>query len=190
MSDDLHEALINEIKAAFAGVTLGEGMSLIEAAYVDSRGKSVRGKPVSKQELQKLKRLENVDDWISLTIEELDQDNIAHLDAAGFRYYLPALMLAVISDYDPGSMRVIGTLHGLYPRSIAPYDWSELLGKYSLLNNEQKAATAGFLVTLPHLVELSHEDEKIVERAFNRYWSAFLPENKPETRVRQHQPPP
>src|SRR5215469_15804011 len=48
--------------------------------------------------------------------DELERNCIAHLDALGFRYYIPALMLSVLDHYEPLSMRVIGTLAGLYPK--------------------------------------------------------------------------
>jgi multidrug efflux pump subunit AcrB len=48
--------------------------------------------------------------------DELEHNCIAHLDALGFRYYIPALMLSVLNRYDASSMRVIGTLGGLYPK--------------------------------------------------------------------------
>jgi hypothetical protein len=33
---------------------------------------------------------------------ELERNNIAHLDAAGIRYYLPALMLSVLTEVSVG----------------------------------------------------------------------------------------
>ncbi|HXO88320.1 MAG TPA: DUF6714 family protein [Candidatus Acidoferrales bacterium] len=54
--------------------------------------------------------------WSQVTLDELERDCTAHLDALGFRYYIQALMLSVLDRYEPSSMRVIGTLAGLYPK--------------------------------------------------------------------------
>lgn len=113
-----------------------------------------------------------VDDWTQVTLQELERDNIAHFDAAGFRYYLPALLISLIAHYDPPSMRTIGTLHGLRPYADDPPDYAA--HRFSLLNDVQKRAVARFLVLLPQLVELSADDEKIVHQALDRYWNAYL----------------
>lgn len=47
-------------------------------------------------------------------------DCVAHLDNEGLRYYLPALMLSLLSNYDPASMRVIETISALCPRRSVP----------------------------------------------------------------------
>jgi hypothetical protein len=53
---------------------------------------------------------------------------------------------------------------------------------YSLLTKEQYQAIALYLQALPNLVELdTFEDEKVVERAFNNYWSKFMTENQLDT---------
>ncbi len=47
-------------------------------------------------------------------------------------YYLPALMLSLLSNYDPGSMRVIGTIAALYPKSTG-----NLARSYAYLTDDQ-----------------------------------------------------
>jgi hypothetical protein len=53
---------------------------------------------------------EITDDWPQIATDELESesDGIAHLDAFGFRYYIPALMLSVLSHYESSSTRVVG----------------------------------------------------------------------------------
>jgi ribosomal protein S16 len=97
---------------------------------------------------------------------------VAHLDAAGFRYYIPAYMLSIIDAYEPSSMRVIGTLGALYPKKDR---WQHHMDRYSLLNEAQRGAIASFLDALPDLVDLDHDDAKIVPRALRNYWHQFLP---------------
>ena len=81
-------------------------------------------------------------------------------------------MLSVLSHYDPSSMRVIGTIIGLYPKR--GNQWEYHMSRYSLLSVAQKKAIAQFLAALPGLVELDHEGQKIVPRALRNYWAEYL----------------
>jgi hypothetical protein len=106
---------------------------------------------------------------------ELERDSVAHLDALGFRYYIPALMLSVLEHYDSSSIRVIGTLTGLYPKK--DNTWEYHMHRYSLLDSTQKATIARFLAELPKLGELDSEGQTTVERALRNYWSEYLQSN-------------
>ena len=85
------------IESAFAGVVLGQGISLRQAQVIDSYGKGVTDAEFARIPLQEI-----TNDWSQVALEELDRDCVAHLDAEGFRYYIPALMLALVSRYEPG----------------------------------------------------------------------------------------
>jgi hypothetical protein len=161
------EAVTDAIQSAFKGVTLGHGISLRQAEMIDDRTKDC----VTSPEFHALLSGEVTNDWSRVPSIELERDNIAHLDARGFRYYIPALMLSVLERYESVSMRVIGTLSGLYPRKE---HWNYHVGRYALLDETQKSAIAFFLSALSELVELDPEDEKMVQRAFERYWKQFL----------------
>jgi uncharacterized protein DUF6714 len=162
----------NEIRAAFRGVTLGRGMSLRQAELADRFQDAVW-----KAHGASLGRGEISDDWSQVSLEELERDCIAHLDAEGFRYYIPALMLSLLDHYDSSSMRVIGTLSSLYPKK--DNTWEFHMNRYSLLNLPQRTAIARFLAALPQLIELSGEDHKIVPRALRNYWGKFLETSPP-----------
>jgi hypothetical protein len=163
---EIRRAVEREIRTAFRDVTLGRGMSLRQARSVDHFGDAV-----GNAHSDALKPAEIVDDWSRVPLDELEEDCIAHLDAEGFRYHIPALMLSLLDHYDSGSMRVIGTLDGLYPREDA---WDYHMYRYSLLNDAQKRAIAGFLVALPKLIPLDFQDHKIVPRALRNYWGQYL----------------
>jgi hypothetical protein len=105
-------------------------------------------------------------------VDELESESIAHLDALGFRYYIPALMLSVLSRYESSNLRVIGTLQGLYPKKDD--SWEYHMNRYSFLNPAQKTAIASFLASLPKLVELDFEGQKISQRALSNYWGEYL----------------
>ncbi|WP_407352503.1 DUF6714 family protein [Luteimonas sp. R10] len=162
----------NEIRFAFTGVVLGDGTSIGHAEYIDCWGKNPDGSPITDEQYRAMTANDIVDDWTQVTLRELERDNIAHFDPAGFRYYLPALLLSLLDDYDPLSMRTIGTLSGLRLYLDDPPD--RAAHRFSLLNDAQKRAVARFLVLLPEIVELTTEDEKIVRQSLERYWSAFL----------------
>jgi hypothetical protein len=161
-----HLAIENAIAVAFRKVVLGRGISLRQAQAIDNTRHVIR-----QEEFLALRRGEVTDDWSRLPPGELERDCVAHLDAEGFRYYIPALMLSVLTNYDPASMRVIGTLSALYPKKD---NWEYHISRYSLLTPAQKSAIAGFLAALPELVELSGEDRRTVPRAMRNYWHEFL----------------
>ena len=158
------QALEDQIRAAFKGEVLGNGIGLREAQIIDRHGDDI-----PENELAALPKDEIKDDWSQVPLDEYSTECIAHLDAEGLRYYLPALLLSVIDDYDPRSMRVIGTLSAIDPRNA----YGE--ARFALLSDEQRRAVAAFLESLPHLVDLWHEDAKVVSRSLSAYWQQYLP---------------
>jgi hypothetical protein len=164
---EIRRTVESDIRAAFRGVTLGAGVSLRQAQLADRPRDAAHNLDRASHSPREI-----VDDWSQVTLDELERDCIAHLDAAGFRYYIPALMLSVLNHYDSASMRVIGTLGGLYPKK--DNSWEYQMQRYSLLNHPQKTAIARFLAALPKLVELDSQDQKIVPRALRDYWEQYL----------------
>jgi|ERR1700756_1064490 hypothetical protein len=160
----IRRAVETEIRTAFRGVMLGQGISLRQARFAD------RFQDVPPH----LRMGEITDDWSLIPMDELESesDGIAHLDALGFRYYIPALMLSVLNHHESSSMRVIGTLGGLYPKK--DNSWEYHIHRYSLLDPAQKTAIARFLAALPKLVELGFEEQKIVPRSLRNYWGEYL----------------
>jgi hypothetical protein len=152
-----------QIRAAFAGVKLGKGVSLRQAQVIDRYGEGMTDK-----EFEAVPGGEITDSWSEVPFSELERDCIAHLDDDGLRYYLPALMLSLLSDYDPTSMRVIGTIAALYPKIAG-----STIRSFAYLTDDQHRAVASFLSALPHLVMLDTEDSKCVARALRNYWGKF-----------------
>jgi hypothetical protein len=154
--------LAHKIRIAFRGVVLGGGISLRQAQIGDCYGDP-------DESFEHLPPEEPTHDWTRVQLREDNSDCIAHLDAEGLRYYLPALMLSVLANYDAGSMRVIGTIIALDPRKAGSTH------RLEMLNDEQRQAVACFLKALPELVELSLRDAKVVSRSLSAYWKQFLP---------------
>jgi hypothetical protein len=150
---------------AFAGVRLGSGVSIRQSVVIDRYREGH-----TTEEFNALPRAEVTNDWSAVPDSELEQIAVAHLDAEGYRYYIPALALSILRNYQPVSMRVIGTISSLYPK---PETWAYNMQQYSMLNGAQKSALAVFVARLPSLVELDYEDGKCVERAQRNYWSQY-----------------
>lgn len=90
--DSLVEAsdLVAEIEKAFASVSLGEGIGWHEADEIDNHA--------TQEERAAARRLDVDISWKDVTPELLDDlpSAVSFLDATGFRYYLPAFMVADI----------------------------------------------------------------------------------------------
>jgi hypothetical protein len=166
----IRSAVEGAIRTAFRGITLGRGISLRQAQSIDGFRAAVENKGSVGAACAEI-----TNDWSRVPLDDLERDCIAHLDALGFRYYIPALMLSVLDHYEPSSMRVIGTLSGLYPKK--GNRWEYHMHRYSLLNAAQKGAIAQFLAALPKLVELDSEGQKLVSRALRNYWHEYLQTN-------------
>jgi len=161
----------HEIRAAFSGVVLGNGISISQAEILDRYGKDRNGAPVSDTQFRDLKSADETERWDKVAPGDLERSAIAHFDAEGLCYYLPALMISVIDHYDPVSLRVIGTFSALDPRPMSGYHAE----RYARLDEAKKRAIARFLTILPSLVTLDRADTVRIERALNAYWHSFLP---------------
>lgn len=164
------------IRSAFAGVRLGSGISLQQARLIND---GLSGN-MSEAEFVAIPRHEITDDWARIPEAELVCDALAHLDAAGLRYYLPALMLWLLDHHgdedlnldDEASMTAVGTISALAPSAeFAWYRWHI----YDGFTPEQRMAIAMYVEALPRLVELDREDVTLVGRSLERCWARFLP---------------
>lgn len=162
------------IRSAFAGVQLGDGVSLRQAEVMDDFGRGF-----SLAEFKALPLSEVTDDWTRVPESELLRDNAAHLDGKGLRYYLPALMLWLLHHYhderwllnDGVDMTTIGTIMALAP--AARFE-EGILRLYEPFTVAQKTAIASYLMALPRLVDLDDEDATTIARSIERYWGRFL----------------
>jgi len=149
------------VRVAFAGVRLGNGMSLTMAEALDDW--------VDPSIVDGLRGTEPDDDWTAIGAAELERaDAVAHLDAEGLRYYLPALMLLLLHRYEPTEMWCIGTTAALDQRERHPDGFMELLSP------AQRRAIALYVRALPALVPLVHDHAAILDRSFRAVWSREL----------------
>lgn len=164
------------IRAAFDGVKLGGGVSLRQAQAADTWREGH-----SEAEWRALPQGEVTDDWSQVPEAELRRDCTAYLDEEGRRYYLPALMLWLLDNYDRdwlfsedgADMALIGTMMAIAPgKEDRAGRWVAFNAHYT---KPQREAIAAYLEALPRLVGLRHEDATRVERAMRDYWGRFLP---------------
>jgi hypothetical protein len=163
------------IRSAFAGVRLGSGISLRQAQAIDA---TVFG--IESPNFATLPLDEVTEDWNQVPDGELLGDCIAHMDAEGLRYYLPALMLWLLDHHDDEDrlfveghdLTVIGTISALAPSQEFRRAYEATF--YESFTDDQRRAIALYVEALPSLVQLNYEDETSLARAFARYWSAFL----------------
>jgi hypothetical protein len=156
-----------EIEDAFRGVVLDGGISLKQTDIIDNYCEGM-----NRKELGALPSTEITDDWRRIPKEDLARaDALAFLDAKGFRYYIPALMLFVLDNYDSGSMVTISTLSSLYPKN------DSRKSMYAELSLPQLKVIAIYVRELPNLVNLDGENRTIMERADRNYWSNYLDES-------------
>lgn len=154
------------VRNAFAGVRLGQGITLRRAGLLDTWDGDAPNF---------IDRVpdggETLDDWAAVPPVDLESNHIAHLDAEGLRFYLPALLLRLLSHYGDGSeMWTIGTIRALDQRRRHPRGFLELL------TDKQRRAIAVYVRTLPQLVDLAAEDASTISRALRDVWSPYLDE--------------
>jgi len=162
-----------EIKRAFAGVTLNDGISALQSESIEEFRRGL-----TPEEFELLPQSETTDDWTSLSSSELGHVLTPHLDWKGLRYYLPALLIWLLDNYegswsDPtGSpMPVIWAIMALAPPQDSRKFWWR---SYEDFTAQQKTAIARYVSELPQLVRLRPDDVTALSDAANEYWNRFL----------------
>ena len=133
----LNEA-IDELTTAFANVRLGEGTGLHEATGIDDYA--------CDEELQRLRALDEKEDWRKIPIERLNECYAApsFMNVEGFLFHLPAFLVAELNDRHP-----YGFIDHLINPDRQPQGWIKGL------NEAQKNALAKVLEVVAHHPEYS-----------------------------------
>lgn len=153
----LRPALIEMITRAFDGVERGSsGPALHEADYWDFGGNLAEA------------RLKDTDTrWQDVTDAAIEdcQTALGIVDAAGFRYYLPAYMIWTLNYYHtPGLTLINLAIYCLHPR-----DTSDL----AAFTPAQAEATACFLRFMAR--NDGQVDSTAAQKALEGYWGQFCP---------------
>lgn len=86
------DAIIEQVREAFAHVKLEDGIGLIEAQGLDDY--------FSGDALAVFRASDERDDWQRITIDTLNacESSLCFMDAKGLRFILPALLIAILND--------------------------------------------------------------------------------------------
>ena len=139
------------IEAAFAGVTLGDGVGLQEAQGLDDYADDTT--------CAAYRATDEKDDWHRIPVEALQRchSSLSFFDAAGMRFHLPAYLLADLRDDYGFGMAFCLTHSGGRDRY------------FCLLSEAQRKAVRAFLLHI--LDEPDYQfDRPDILRALDGYW--------------------
>lgn len=151
MSDNRTE-VINQIREAFRGVKLGNGVGLRQGRGLDDYADA--------KTLAKLRASDEKYDWSAMPAEDLNafSSSLSFFDAEGMRFHLPAFMIADLEG--KLHQNVVFHLTCLTPGSIEQFD---------ILTLEQRRAIIAYLN-----FALRQADEEFarprINRALSGYW--------------------
>jgi hypothetical protein len=155
MMTEQDRRVLNLIRAAFAGVALGEGVGLQQGQGLDDYADA---RTLALYRAQDEKR-----DWSAIPVADLDHccSSLSFFDAEGMRFYLPAYLIADLE----GKLQTADVLsHLVYPADDA-------VERFYKLSAAQRNAVREFL-----LLRLSDPDREfvhpLIETALREYWAS------------------
>ena len=147
----IRDHLITRIRAAFHGVTLGDGVGLAEGQAIDDYEDADTRAAV--------RAGDEKDDWSKFGPQLLRQcqSSLSFFDAPGMRFHLPAFLIAALREDidDP-----VFTL--TYPPSL------ERGGIFDLMSPEQRSVIRDYLLFMTGDPD---EDDADLHAALHGYWS-------------------
>jgi len=149
------ESTIFQIRDAFRGIELGDGIGLKEGGGIDGY--------LTHAECKELRLQDEKSDWSRIPAEDLIENecSLSYFDPEGMRFHLPAFMIAYINMV-PLYGGVVFSLTDLNDFKTA---------KLALLSFEQRMAVRSFLQYVADHPDgwLSVED---ISTVLNGYWSS------------------
>jgi len=148
--------MIEEIKTAFKGVTREGGVSWSETVVIDDYG--------TREERAAARTRDKDKTWLEIANDPKWDFNVGlgrhnFLDPIGFRYYLPAAMMAVLTRaIDTSSLE-------LSLRSADEFD----INKRSLLNDRQLACVKHFIKHMIHETNNTSSQQNW-RKLYESYW--------------------
>jgi hypothetical protein len=147
----LKEQLKAQVRSAFAGVRLAEGVGLREAQGLDDYA--------SEEKCAEYRASDEKTDWQALRPEDLDRcsSSLSFFDAEGMRFHLPAYLLADLDGTYGFGMAFTLTQAG------SPGE------RFALLSEAQRAAVRAYLRFIEHEPEHALDREHI-QAALDGFW--------------------
>jgi hypothetical protein len=149
-SNQLH--VIALIRAAFAGVTLGDGVGLLQAQGIDAYADC--------NTISLYRSKDEKDDWSAIPVSELNKysDSLSFFDAEGMRFHLPAFLIADIEG------KFIGDL--VFHLATGEH---QCQSRFTLLTQDQRFSVREFLTLW--LSDLRCGSQRpMIEEALNKHW--------------------
>jgi hypothetical protein len=148
----LQERLKEQIRAAFAGVKLGDGVGLHEAQGLDDYA--------SEEKCAEYRASDEKGNWQALGAKQLNEcySSLSFFDSEGMRFHLPAYLIA--------------DLEGTYQHGMA-FALTQSSGRdeqFALLNESQSAAVRAYLQFIEHEPEYEFDREHI-RAALEGFWA-------------------
>jgi hypothetical protein len=147
------QRVLNLIRTAFAGVTLGEGVGLRQGQGLDDYADA--------QTLAAYRAQDEQHDWSAISVEDLDQCNssLSFFDPEGMRFHLPAYLIADLKQ----ALKIADVLFHL----VYSLDGAE--SRFEKLSRDQREAVRQFL--LLRLSDPNYEFvHPMIETALRDYW--------------------
>ena len=169
---DNAEEIIEEIRAAFAGVPRGK-ITIHEAEVIDSYGDDGAR--------DRARLLDTESSWEQIPDSHVEECSwaLCHLDPVSWRYYIPKYMLWALRNFKTNNSIV--TDFTIYTFDVSSSDAGVREYKqerYRLLNPFQSWAVCRFL---RHMVaNEDHADGSVARRALEDYWGQFCDERSAE----------
>jgi hypothetical protein len=160
--DERRRRLLDRIDRAFAGVTLGEGVSLHESQVIDDYG-TAEERQVAREPDEKVDWRRLVDHPDLTVYFGIGYGGLSFLDAAGVRFHLPACLYRAVRDFDEDG---IGDMFESMCYLLTKSDEYNR-GRLAVLSGEQRACVRECLVFFREALE--SDDEELV-RAID-FWS-------------------
>lgn len=146
--------IADQIRVAFAGVTLGNGVGMQE-----SRGKDDYE---DEETLAKYRSNDEKDDWQKIPLSELNRASggLCFFDAEGMRFHLPAYLIADLrGEYNFGMDFNLTHLS------------EHCLEQFSLLNTEQRRCVRDFLIHILDDPDYGLFNDDRIHDALHSYWT-------------------
>ncbi|MFM7159429.1 MAG: DUF6714 family protein [Planctomycetaceae bacterium] len=163
--DERRRQLLAHIERAFAGVTLGDGVSLHESDVMDNWG-TAEERRAAREPDEKLDWRRLVDHPDLAVIFGLACGGLCHLDAAGVRFHLPACLSRAVRDLDRDHDRIAEMFESVSDllTELRPHNRVRL----EVLNGEQRACVRECLVFFR---ESLPDNDPVWAKAIDGYWS-------------------
>lgn len=162
LDESARDALVRQIEIAFDGVSLGDGIGILEAWAID--------RCVSDKDRQRARVSDYRADWTLIPDSVLEDHYsvLAFMDREGIRFALPAYMRFATRNFEKSqSLSVDAPIYSLGSGWAAPPGGPELFTRL------QRATIAKFLRVMVVEIGEDYVDATAASEAYDNFWVAF-----------------